>query len=448
MSTRGKPPVHCVGGVAIYEPTPSKPYFRLKWTEPDGSRGDTSGGKEFDLAVLKATDIDARVSGAAGPAGVTTVQDVVEAFLENGTSPYKTKKPYKRTNLDQLAAKLWRSIRGHEQVRAMDLTREVLDAMRAQAGTDNTVSENTSALRAMLHWGYQHQYFSAHQADLLPRACVLPAPALKRSRTRTDAAPDAPRVRQNGQHEDFVGEEDAPARGQVRDLSKSLQTRFPLWGELAPEFAACTGCRWGEQFQLTAHDVHLHGCARFQGAHVHVDWQAAGTADESGSRRVRPKGDITRVVPVPTLSFTGYRLREHLEDRVARALEERAAGTNPEALLFPASKGGMLWASAFSTDHLLPAMETAGWPVQHWSEEAQIWSDDDSRYTTVRTKRRSAVLTWHSLRHRFARTCVDVLKMPEGELMAVGGWQNIATVQNRYYKSGHDNMQRGLDYFE
>jgi integrase len=442
-----KEPVERVGGVAIYQPTLSKPYFRLKWTEPDGSSGDTSGGTVLDLAILKATDVDARVCGAAGPAGVATVQEVVEAFLASGISPYKSKAPYKRTNLSQLRNKLNRSVRGHEQLRAMDVTREVLDIMRAQAGTDKTVSENTTALRALLYWGHQNKYFSAHQADLLPRGCVMPAPTRARKRTRIDNAPDHRRTRQNGQHEDFVGDEDAPARDQVRHLGAQLQRRFPLWGALAPEFAAGTGCRWGEQFQLTAGDVHLSGCASFEGAHVHIEWQAA-SSDEFGSRRVAPKGDITRVVPVPTLSFTGYPLRKNLDDRIGRALKEQAAGTNPEALIFPAARGGILWHSAFSTDHLLPAMQAAGWPVERWSEEAKVWDEDHGRHATVTTERRNAVLTWHSLRHRFARTCVDVLRMPEGELMAVGGWQNIATVQNRYYRSGRENMQRGLAYFQ
>lgn len=32
--------------------------------------------------------------------------------------------------------------------------------------------------------------------------------------------------------------------------------------------------------------------------------------------------------------------------------------------------------------------------------------------------------------------------------MAVGGWENIGTVQTRYYRSGKDNMERGLSYFD
>ncbi len=52
-----------------------------------------------------------------------------------------------------------------------------------------------------------------------------------------------------------------------------------------------------------------------------------------------PKGDKTRLVPIPVRSFTGYALREAVLARVEAALAEQTAGTNPEALLFPAAEG-------------------------------------------------------------------------------------------------------------
>jgi hypothetical protein len=77
----------------------------------------------------------------------------------------------------------------------------------------------------------------------------------------------------NGQAETYIRDEDAPSRDRVVTLSAQLRMRFPLWGELVPELAANSGPRWGEQFELTADDVHLDGCAEYQDAHVHVDLQ-------------------------------------------------------------------------------------------------------------------------------------------------------------------------------
>lgn len=66
-------------------------------------------------------------------------------------------------------------------LRAMDVTRELCDRMRAQAGTDTMVKHNTTALRALLLWGQQHGYFTTVQAELLPRGCSMPAPRLESS---------------------------------------------------------------------------------------------------------------------------------------------------------------------------------------------------------------------------------------------------------------------------
>jgi hypothetical protein len=182
-----------------------------------------------------------------------------------------------------------------------------------------------------------------------------------------------------------------------------------------------------------------------------VDWQIdpAGSAKDPAGRRVLPKGDKTRVIPVPTLSFTGYPIREALTARVAAALLEQQAGRNPGALLIPAERGGLLWHTSFNGDHLLPAMAAAGWPIEIRRETRDEWDAVHHRYTKRTVTRRKAALPWHSLRHRFARISVDVKQMREGGvLMAIGGWENIATVQTRYYRSGRDNMQAGLNYFD
>lgn len=283
------------------------------------------------------------------------------------------------------------------------------------------------------------------QAELLPRACSMPAPSLRRTAQLLEAPALTPTARLNGQAPGYISDEDAPSRARITALATELDQACPSWGALATELAAGSGPRWGEQFQFTAFDAHPDGCAEYGHAHLHVDWQvdAAGTSGEEHGRRVRPKRDKRRAIPVPRLPITGFPLR----DRAGVALAEQA-GLNPEALLFPATGGGMHWYSGFNSDYLLPAMAAAGWPVEHWIEEYPRWDADARVYRTTTVRRRRAALPWHSLRHRFARTCVDILHLPEGELMAIGGWENISTVQTRYYRSGRDNMERGLSYFD
>jgi integrase len=57
------------------------------------------------------------------------------------------------------------------------------------------------------------------------------------------------------------------------------------------------------------------------------------------------------------------------------------------------------------------------------------------------------LLPWHSLRHRFARVAIDIYDADAGVLMALGGWESKATVENRYYRSGREHTKRGLALF-
>lgn len=114
---------------------------------------------------------------------------------------------------------------------------------------------------------------------------------------------------------------------------------------------------------------------------------------------------------------------------MARA--EQAAGHNPEALLFPALRGGMWWSSSLSTDLLVPAMKAAGWKFT-MVQEMRTTRAGERKLVEVTQMHH----TWHSLRHRFARDMIDHHGMSEGALMAIGGWDNIETVTSRYYRTG------------
>ena len=62
---------------ATHAPTPGSAYYRLKWQEPDGRNAATAGGRTLEDARAKATEIDVRVSMAAGPNAVTSLGDLV-----------------------------------------------------------------------------------------------------------------------------------------------------------------------------------------------------------------------------------------------------------------------------------------------------------------------------------------------------------------------------------
>lgn len=440
-------PVEVVGEVEVFAPTGNSPYYRLKWHEPDGRRGQTTGGRELAGAVSIAEDIDDRLAMAAGPQATTTLDAMNEEYLQLGCSPYGQQRAWADGQAKQVGEHMHRMLRTFGHLRAMDVTRAVCDQMRAEAGTRNGVQANTTELRAFLVWGASQQppYFTPEQVALLPERTLLPQPA----RRGTTAPPRRGSTRQVGASPLFINDEDAPSRGQVERLSRALGDKVPTWGRLAPEVAANIGLRWGEQFQLTADDVHRDGCAQYTNAHIHIDWQVnpAGKTTPGQGRRSRPKGNKTRVVPIPVQSITGYALREELLARCDAARIEQADGPNTEALLFPAVQGGMQWHSSFSTDLLIPAMRRAEWPLVSWVETKEVWCKDNKTYRVKVRNRVQASLPWHSMRHRFARTMIDVHHMNEGQLMAAGGWENIQTVQARYYRSGKEHTDQVLDMF-
>jgi hypothetical protein len=204
-----------------------------------------------------------------------------------------------------------------------------------------------------------------------------------------------------------------------------------------------------EQFQLTADDAHPDGCAFAAEPHLHIDRQidSGARAGDPGGRRCPPKGDKTRIAPLPAESFTGFGLRSALGERVRAARAEQCAGVNPEALLFPTRGGRLWWHSAFDSDVLLPAMRTAGWPMREWTETHDVWDNQARRYHRESRERTLALLTWHAHRHRFARVAIDLYRADPGMLMALGGWENEATVLNRYYRTGAEHTLRGLARF-
>lgn len=443
-----RPAIDHVGQVRILERC-SKGYYRLKWP---AEKGDTSAGRTLQAAREKATRINASLSSTANPYALTPLPELVRAFIEEGTSPYPSKqtgklekwKPAQRENVRKALA---RCLRNHEHCRPVDLLpdRELVDAMRAQGGTYAVVRSNTSALRAFLTWLGRKRYITWQQAEMLPDKALTPEPTLpRRSVLIRDAGPRTS-MRQNGAAHLYVRDEDAPSRQQVEALSRAMSDLVPAWGELAPEFAAGTGARWGEQFQLTADDACLNGCPTDTSAHIHIEWQIDPAGKANADRRVPPKGNKSRRLPLDERSFTGFPLRDAVALRISEARRERAAGTNPEALLFPSARGGLLWYTSFASDLLMPAMEAAGWPVDIYEDTWQHW--DGEKFVTRVSHRREARLPWHSHRHRFARTCVDIKRLDKGALMAIGGWENIRTVEDRYYRSGEDAMRAGTAAF-
>jgi hypothetical protein len=225
-AARRRLPVATVGGVNVLAPAGTSPYFRLTWTQPDGTAGRTSGGRTLAGATAKATEIAAALHRAAGGKAMTPLREIVADYLSSPLGRnQKTGGDWEGGQLTQTRTKLNKSLRGHEDRLAMEVDRQLLDKMRSEAGTRRTRKENATALRGLLRWGATQRYFTAEQAELLPPNVI----DIVGDVMGTEAPRRRDRARRVGDSEEYIGVEDAPDRAQIVELGARFQNEFPLW---------------------------------------------------------------------------------------------------------------------------------------------------------------------------------------------------------------------------
>ena len=116
---------------------------------------------------------------------------------------------------------------------------------------------------------------------------------------------------------------------------------------------------------------------------------------------------------------SGFDIRKWLEQRSIDALEEQRLGQNPNALLFPNSKGEYIKLHSFSVTYMKPVLESLNWRMAPYV---------DARGKVFRMNR----FTLHALRDRFATTAADEWKYSERQLLEQGSWSDAQTVRKYY----------------
>lgn len=428
MATR-TPGVPVGEHVRLLEPTAAKPYYRLVYTDANGKRHYPSGGAKLSKALQRAKELDAWLSGVAD-ATSRTLGDLVAAYVATARGRHRDKHGYltgrdwSTNHHTTVRRNLTRAVQDLETTPVGALDRAAVDHLRSACGTHTMVKQLTSQVRMFLRWLHEQGAISDAQLALLPEwhardvAPRFAQPEPRPARVRT--------ARMHGQSDNFVADVDCAGHPAIDRFATELQ-HLARWGELAVQCAPATGLRIGEQFQLTAYDFEELA----DGLWVRVDWQW----HTGPTRRALPKTGKRRRVPVADVTRSGYPLGTALRRRITEAKAEQAAGTNPEALLFPAPEGGMWWPGALN-ELLVKAAVAAGWSHTVVPE-----------LRTLRNGRKDLVpvtqmdLTWHSLRHRFARDMIDWAELTPGQLMAVGGWDSLDVVNTRYYQSGQEHTE-------
>ncbi|SEQ74980.1 hypothetical protein SAMN05421756_105284 [Microlunatus flavus] len=405
--------------------------------------------------MSKARELDRRQT-ASTEAGknASTGHELLQHFLDPAR-PHPTRggrhKPWARN-----------TIKGYERIAACylgpllsaslsDWSKDLAKRCYAKCPTNNEVIKTRRLLSSMITTGVRDDFLRAEQKGIYD--VTVPLIASARPQRSNPVA-------QHGESAELITPDEVPTNEAVHRLARALYALparrlrrlrpdiAALW-ELLANLAAYAGLRESELFALAAPDV-LAAAGGLPT--VRVRWQM------QDGKLERPKGGKQRLAVVTRLTPSGYPLYDALINRADEALQEQRDGTNPNALMFPAPRGGYWNASNFLDRRFDVAAEIAGWTALEWStpkmerrvsgaRKAEL--DGDGKVVMV--VRRDWKHTFHSLRHRYASTAIDEWNWTPGELLANGGWMDDAFVRNRYYGASNvvhataaEKQRRGL----
>lgn len=207
---------------------------------------------------------------------------------------------------------------------------------------------------------------------------------------------------QTGEHPLLIQAEAIPDHAQVHAAAAAMpattRSGRRLWElEVLILVAAYAGPRLGELLAATCDDVLAAGEL------LHIAGQTSEVPGLVGT--VPTKGARRRTVPVIAVTPLGYPLAAQLHRRAKQAQAERAAGTNPDGLLFPCTDGRHPWRqSNLRNRYFNRAIGASGanWPS-----------------VDVCGRRRS-VWTFHSLRHHAATFLLRDVHADSGRTTEVG----------------------------
>jgi len=221
-----------------------------------------------------------------------------------------------------------------------------------------------------------------------------------------DRSLPAPDVSVAGESVLWVDPGEIPSDDDIVKLGQALAAgRHGERDELMASTAAYSGLRWGELTALTVTQISTDTRV------ITVDRKVVEVA---GHLYVEaPKNRKRRRTIYPRRTPGGYPLADKLAARVAEALAEQAAGTNPLGLLFPSPTGKYWRSSNFNRNVLKRAYLAAGW---RGAGDAGTW-------------------TWHSLRHVFCTTALFTWKLDPTDVSRMAGHANYRITLDMYVGS-------------
>jgi integrase len=407
-------------GITLEGPTSKRPTWRLRFTFQNETK-ERSGGRSLDTAYAAYVELKKYLASAqSGVIGQPQnskayLHDLVENYLTQGGPKFvwnsKTKKN-RREDLRHLIL-LGKKI----NLKCEDLN---VNHLRTFINTA-TASQKRSihilkVLKTFLDYAYKAGYISIEQAGLV--ASITWTPPAGSSYEPVESRRQQSQT-QFGTEISLGGM--IPTHGEVIELAKALQAKY-LHGEALIHISANLGTRANETFLLTASEaVFKKGQGNYvdtKGWNALVHWQVN---DDPNKAYKTTKNKKNRAVHIPSVDViaSGFDIRKWLEQRSIEALEEQSLGQNPNALLFPNSKGEYIKLHSFSVTYMKPVLESLNWRMAPYV---------DARGKVFRMNR----FTLHALRDRFATTAADEWKYSERQLLEQGSWSDAQTVRKYY----------------
>jgi len=432
-----------VGLVKIYFPSTKYPLYRIAWKDPDTKKRKlTTAGNSLSEAQEFAKAKDASLSKRKGKLGKQTLSSCLDDYLTHPRMGLRGRAILTTNSFVQRGNRLKRALKlsNLSKLSCQDFDIDQIDLFRSVASTNRIEREVTIDLRALLVWGQRAGYFSKEQVLLLPRGAhpVQVREDGDRGRRKVSSEPGNRRV---------VTNDHAPTHKQVDALATATQ-KYDANGELAVQFAAGTGLRWGEQWALTVNDLNTKERT------IVVDKQlvlhAPASATNPKNRLGLPKNGQIRTAVYPKITVSGYELGKAIQDRIREIKQNEMVSKNgqppfnPLGILFPAPSGGYQWHTTWSNDTFRRSATDAKWPVKRIKDTAKRFDETSGKVVEVPRSRRMWTLTHHSLRHRWALDMLHTYQMDENEVCSLGGWASVMVLRSIYAKPSEETKKSAI----
>lgn len=204
------------GHVTLYEPTASKPNYRLDYRDESGARHQPSVGRSAKTALATAKEIDAGLSRLRGGDDDRTLGNLMDDYLSTPVGRRRTphgrldRTDWQPSQYASVTQDLTRAVAEFPDLPAWKVDRSVIDSMRTACGTPNQVSQLTGRVRCFLRWCEEQGALTSEQVALLPATL---APAKRPRFEQPTPRPPRPHLAPlQGRSELYIEEEDCPTR--------------------------------------------------------------------------------------------------------------------------------------------------------------------------------------------------------------------------------------------